>query len=357
MIGVQRDDPKAMKDSMYITSTGMVCPVGLNTESACAAMRAGIAQFEELHYLDNDGEPIVGTMTPGLNADLKFEERLVEMLATALTNCLKDPPTIPLENIPLLVGLPETDRPGVNKAIADRIIDQVQEKLQVQFHPELSCTISNGHTAGFQALQIARELIKARKVSACLICGVDSYINARSLLWLDHFQRLKTEENSDGVIPGEAAAAVLIERQKTSGQNVWFNIVGLGFGKEKASVLSDEPLLGLGLSEAARSALVEAKLSFHEMDWRFSDMTGEQYAFKEMPLVEGRLVRVVRKESQPLWHCFDSIGDIGAASGVAQLVVADQAFRKEYAPGDRAICFCSSVQGDRAAAVLQRSSR
>ena len=92
------------------------------------------------------------------------------------------------------------------------------------------------------------------------------------------------------------------------------------------------------------------------MDWRISDVTGEQYGFKELPLVEGRLMRTVRKESQELWHGADSIGDVGAAAGITQLVMADAAFRKEYAPGDRAICFCSSVPGDRAAAVLQRVS-
>jgi hypothetical protein len=47
---------------MHITSTGMVCAVGLNAAAACAAMRAGIVRFEELPYYHTEGEPIIGAM-------------------------------------------------------------------------------------------------------------------------------------------------------------------------------------------------------------------------------------------------------------------------------------------------------
>ena len=153
------------------------------------------------------------------------------------------------------------------------------------------------------------------------------------------------------MIPGEAAAAVLLrKRPSTDGST---EIAGLGFGNEKVHILSEEPLLGLGLTEAARTALADAKLGLHEIDCRFSDVTGELYGFKELTLVEGRLMRIVRKQEQPLWHWAESIGDTGAATGVLQLVAADEAFRKGYAPGERMICLTSSVPGDRAAAILR----
>ena len=114
---------------------------------------------------------------------------------------------------------------------------------------------------------------------------------------------------------------------------------------------------GLGLTEAVRTALAEAKLGLHEIDCRFSDVTGELYGFKELPLVEGRLMRVVRKREQPLWHWAEVIGDSGAAAGALQLVAADEAFRKGYAPGERIICLTSAGPGDRASAVLRRSAR
>ena len=42
---------------MFITGTGMVCPVGLSAVSACAAKRAGISALANLPYRDNAGEP------------------------------------------------------------------------------------------------------------------------------------------------------------------------------------------------------------------------------------------------------------------------------------------------------------
>jgi 3-oxoacyl-[acyl-carrier-protein] synthase I len=341
---------------MYVTRTGMVCSVGLNAASACAAMRAGISGFAELPYHDNQGEPIIGAPVPGLLFDLKRSERLVELLSMAVIDCLKDKPSEPLDRIPLLVGLAESDRPGGGSGLAPTIIiRQVQEKLNVRFHPTDSRVFPLGHTSGFEALREARQLIQQNRVSACLICGVDSFTNAATLLWLDQHDRLKTPATRDGVIPGEAAAAVLIQAKPLAAARA--EVIGLGFGKEQASILSEDPLLGRGLTDAARAALAEAKVGLHEIDVRMSDVTGELYGFKELPLVEGRLMRVVRKEAQPLWHWAEVIGDSGAAAGPAQLVLADQAFQKNYAPGQRAICLASSVPGDRAAAVLQDCQR
>jgi 3-oxoacyl-[acyl-carrier-protein] synthase-1 len=229
----------------------------------------------------------------------------------------------------------------------------VEEQLGLKFHPRLSGVIPQGHTSGFRAVQNARQLCRDGKAHACVICGVDSYINASSLLWLDQLWRLKTAENSDGVIPGEAAAAVLLEQQMTAQSIFKVKVIGLGFAHESAHILSEDPLLGLGLAEAVRTALAEAECQMHEIDFRLSDVTGESYGFKEQALILGRLMRV-RREEFPLWHCADVIGDTGAAAGVCHLVRAAKAFAKGYAPGDRAAAFASNLSGERAAVILQR---
>lgn len=337
---------------MFITGTGMICPVGLSAVSACAAKRAGISAFAELPYSDNAGEPIIGCSVPGLDWALRGQPRLLKLLTTSLTDLLNNPPhDVQWEQVPLLVCLAEPSRPGGGAALAPSIVKRIEDQLKVQFHPKNSRAFPSGHTAGFEALRQARDLIQHGRIAACVVCGVDSFLNAGTLQWLDEHYRLKTPANRDGVIPGEAGAAVLLEGRPSV--NGLAEVIGLGFGKEQASILSEEPLLGRGLADAARLALAEAKLGLHEIDVRISDVTGELYGFKELPLVEGRLMRVVRKDAQPLWHWAEAIGDSGAAAGVAQLVLADQAFRKGYAPGQRAICLTSSVAGERAVAVLQ----
>jgi 3-oxoacyl-[acyl-carrier-protein] synthase I len=338
---------------IYLGPTGMVCSVGLNSAAACAALRAGIANFAELPFWDTNSIPVVGAAVPELDMTLPFRQRLVEMLVMALHDCLSKVPALHFEEVPLLVGLAEPGRPGAAGWSAERTISQVEEKFRVKFHPSLSKVIPKGHTAGFEGLRIARDLLQTTEVPGCLLCGVDSYINAGSLFWLDQNWRLKREGHTDGVIPGEAAAAVLVQRQVPSNRDPKAEVVGLGFSQEKASVLAEEPLLGRGLADACRQALGEAGWGFHELDVRISDVTGENYGFRELALVEGRLARVVRSQPQPLWHAADSIGDTGAAAGVVQLVRATASWSKAYAPGAHAGCFTSAVPGDRAVALLR----
>lgn len=337
---------------MYVTATGMICSVGLNAAAACAAMRAGIANFTELPYHDNQGEPIIGAMVPSLTRTFKREEHLIEMLAMALVDCLQKKTPGPFEDIPLLVSLSEPGRPGGCDILAGSIIGRVQKKLNINFHPDLSQTIQKGHTGGFDALRTARKLLQDTRIPACLICGVDSYINASSLLWLDQHWRLKTDENSDGVIPGEAAAAVLVCTNKNTSSATSARLIGLGFGTELAAVMTEEPLLGLGLTEASKVALSEAGIQMHQIAFRISDVTGESYGFKEQALVVGRLLRVHREEGYPIWHASECIGDTGSAAGIIQMILSFHAYQKGYAPGEIAMCFASADSGRRAVALL-----
>jgi 3-oxoacyl-[acyl-carrier-protein] synthase-1 len=340
---------------MYVTSIGMVCPVGLTAASACAALRAGISGFADLEYDSEEELPVIGAAVPGLDRRLGRVPRLVELLARALAECLAGSPGLRTEQVPLLAGLAEPDRPGGPAGRAAAIIPEVETRLGRKFHRRLSEPLARGHTAVFASFQRARELLLRGDIPACLVAGVDSYLNAISLDWLHQAQRLKTEGNSNGVIPGEAAAAVLLQRRPPAPPMAPVAVLGLGFAVEKVHVLSEEPFLGLGLAEAARAALAEARLGLHEIHFRLSDVTGESYGFKEQALLLPRVMRE-RVAEFPIWHCADSIGDVGAAVGACLLVHAFQAFSKGYAPGDRAVGCTSSVPGERAVAIFQRQT-
>ena len=212
---------------MFVVSTGMVCPVGLTGAAACEAMRADIAMLEELSYCDNQGEPIIGAVVPGLVPELSRKDRLLEMLVMALADCLGDDPSISTLEIPLLVGLAEENRPGGGASLADTVVAEMQTTLGRKFRPNRSGAIPKGHTSGFEALRIAREWLRNSDIPGCLVCGVDSYVNANSLLWLDQHWRLKTPANQHGLIPGEAAAAVLVQTGTvcwTGGRGKWLGI-------------------------------------------------------------------------------------------------------------------------------------
>lgn len=336
----------------YVRSAGMVCAVGLRADASCAAIRAGIAGFRRTKFLDEGRRFIVGAAVPPPAPPSGTVDRLIAILSVSLRECLKNQEFSNWEQVPLLVGVAEPDRPTIEPGAGNDVLTGVQQALGISFHPGLSRLVSQGHTAGFDALYTARHYLQNNNVPACVVGGVDSYLNTEALCWLERHSRLKTPENSDGVIPGEAAAAVLVCREPANANTLATEIVGIGRASEPASILTEEPMLGMGLTEAARTALAEARTQMHEVDFRIADVTGESYGFKEQALLVGRLLKSP-KQKLPLWDCAGSIGDVGAAAGICQLVVAHYAFQKGYAPGETALCCTSAVPGNRAVAVVR----
>jgi 3-oxoacyl-[acyl-carrier-protein] synthase-1 len=342
---------------MEVTATGMVSSVGLSAASACAAMRAGLSAFVQLPYRDNTTrEPITGSPVPVPSRSLGRDARLVDLLAMAIADALAGELGAGCEQVPLLVAVAEPGRPGGGASLAGTLVARVEQRLNRKFHPGLSQVLTGGSAAGYRALEAARKLLVERRVAACLICGVDSFLNARSLLWLEAHGRLKTRRNSDGVIPGEAAACVRVELRARAPRQALATVDGLGFARELATVLNEEPLRAEGLVKAGRAALEEAGQRMEDMELRLSDVAGELYSFKEQALALTRLLQV-KRESLPLWLCAESIGEVGAAAGLCQLVRVAQAWQRGYAPGTRAMCFASSAEGARAVAVVRRPNQ
>ena len=89
-----------------------------------------------------------------------------------------------------------------------------------------------------------------------------------------------------------------------------------------------------------------------DIDLRISDAAGESYAFREQSLLVTRLLRE-RKEEFDLWHPAEFTGCTGAASGLVQLAMVEDAFHAGYAPGPRVISCCSEASGERSVVLLQ----
>ena len=165
---------------------------------------------------------------------------------------------------------------------------------------------------------------------------------------LDNRDRLLTERNSNGFIPGEAGAAVLVGADDGA---PGLRIRSLGLAVERATIESEEPLRGKGLSAAYKQALDAAGVGLHEIDYRIADLSGEQYWFKEAALALAKVMRV-RKEFQDVWHPADCIGEVGAAATPCILAVAWQAAWRGYAPGPLALAQACNDDGRRVAMTL-----
>ena len=338
---------------VFITTSSIISAVGLDAPSTCAALRCGISGFSETTYLDNQGEPLIGAVVPTVPLTLRPSERIEAMLRLAMTELVRLRPQLDRRQVPLLLGIAEPERPGALRSqVVSALISRIEESLGRSFDRARSQVLATGHTAAFRALDRARTLLTQVNTPACLVACVDSYINAESLAWLDEHQRLKTPDNSDGVIPGEAAACLLVERTP-SPEAPSAQVLSLGFGYEEVTVLAPErPLLGLGMTAAVRAALAAAGLGLHGVDQRIADVSGEEYGFRELSLALSRTLRA-RRAQFDLWHPADGLGDTGAASGCVQLTMFAAAADRGFVHGPIALCHASSVSGDRGVAALR----
>jgi 3-oxoacyl-[acyl-carrier-protein] synthase I len=330
-----------------ILKSGMVTGVGFSAAASCAAIRVGITGFVETKFMFG-GEWIYGCPVP-FEVPWRGREKLLQMVTLAIKECCDGVDNYQSREVPLILCVAETGRPGRFADLDQSFLDEVQKRLDLCFH-DLSALIAEGRIGGAKAVAMASKLIADGR-PYCIVAGVDALLITETLAHLNEKRRLLTADNSDGFIPGEAAAAVLLG-PKEKGFEPQLVCLGFGDGFEKVNVYSEEPLHADGLSDAIKAALADAGKTFKDLDYRITDVSGEEYAFREASLALSRSMRILKPEFD-IWHPADCIGEVGAAIVPCILGVALTAARKEYAPGKGVLCHFSGDFGDRAALVAQ----
>lgn len=332
-----------------IVNTGMITGVGLSTDAACAALRVGVTGFRETRFLF-DGDWIDGSEVSEIGSVLG-REKLVKMLRLVLCESLRDLEERLCRETTLILCLAESARPGRPTGIDESLLRDVQTQLSVRFHPS-SMVICEGRVGGIKAVDKARRLIaEGRKF--CVVAGVDSLLVAESLDYYHAQRRLLTSRNSDGFIPGEAAAAILFGLP--DGREAFVTCRGIGYGTEPSAVDPEVPLRAEGLTAAIRMALSDAERSFEQIHFRVADHNGEQSGFKEAALALARTMRPV-KPTFDVWHPSDCIGEVGAAFIPCALSWIATAARRGYAPGPGVLCHAGELE-ERAAMVIDFDKR
>lgn len=325
----------------------MITGVGLNSQSSCAAIRCAIDNFEETGFTDSGGDWILGSEVP-LEKPWRGRQKLVKMAVRAVTECLENI-DVSADGLPLFLCVSEKNRPGRFAGIGQPLFNEIAIELGVSFH-EKSQIFAYGRVAGGAAMKQARRLLYEDKVPNCLIVGVDTLLVAQTLAEFEKQDRILTSNNSNGFIPGEAASAVLIGLPD-SGKPEELICYGVGLGKEEAFIGSEKPLRADGLVEAIRSLETDSKVKLKDTDFRITDISGEQYYFKEASLVILRILRDL-KDEYDIWHPADCIGEVGAAIVPILLCVLINAEEKSFLPGKTALLHSSNDEGERVAMIL-----
>ncbi|HLD68817.1 MAG TPA: beta-ketoacyl synthase N-terminal-like domain-containing protein [Pseudomonas sp.] len=332
-----------------IIGSGLVSAVGLDAPSTCAAIRCALDNFQESRFLDRGGEWQIAASVR-LEQSWSGRLKLIKMASRAIAEALQSLPAAEPGQIPLLLGVAEHERPGRLPGLDLSLIPAIETELGVRFHSS-SSVIARGRVSGAVGMLNASKMFKQGEHRHVLVAGVDSFLNATTLCTFEDRHRLLTSRNSNGFIPGEGAAVVLLEASNPKNE-AQLSCIGLGFGMEKATIENaDLPLRADGLTQALRAALSEASCGLEHMDYRLTDLSGEQYYFKEASLALSRTMRV-RKEKLDLLHPADCIGECGASIGPTLLAVALAASRKGYGEGPNILCHLGNDAGERAVVLL-----
>lgn len=338
---------------LAIHAVGMACAVGLTAASACAAIRGHVNRFEETSFRDPDGNAVYAATVQELADGRTGHGRLRPLLQQALADCSEQVGLScrdALRRHPLFVMIDAGARPDHPEHLARDLGDELAREAGGRLNAA-SRVVAAGQAGFVSALMAAEKLVDRH--GQCFIVGVDSFVNRKMLRHLGARRLLKTDTDSDGLIPGEAAAAVCLRRTSPSAPALAHL---RGAGVSPMSSLQDGRQLQLGReqAQAIRIALQHAGMPLHAMDFRVAGVTGLRREFMESSNALAR-VQHVHKDNFEMWCPCEQLGAVGAATPVCLLVVAATAVSAGYAPGPNALVFSADVQSSRVACVLTSS--
>ena len=188
----------------YLGAVGLACPVGLRSAPALAALRAGVTPFQRL----SDGSTV--SRLPTMRAGLSRSRRMQALLRHAAEEALG---SLRLERdaaVPTYVCLPEVDSGAdyAESAVLDGLLEAAARAEAGRL--TLVSTARSGRAGAFEALERAVALVADDSAALALIFAVDSVVDPQSLERLTQSGRLLDDHHTDGRVPGEAAAALLV---------------------------------------------------------------------------------------------------------------------------------------------------
>ena len=334
---------------LNVAGVGIVSPVGLSARQTSAAVRAGLSNFAELKgIVCSTGEPVIAAEVP---YRLFSPTKLNDLAMRALVEAIRDanPPRGTALHVAIVTA--ERSRPGqpvdVETLQAD-VIELLEDSHDLRF-----ALYPYGHAGAGAAIA---ELAETLNQSNCmgLIVAADSLLSLLSLQHLERHGRLKSGHRVRGLIPGEAAAALVVAPVTYSpirgSDDPCCRVAGIGTAMEPNPVGSEAPCLGEGLTTAIDAALASTEWRGLGIDRVFCDLNGEGYRTHEWMLVMRRSL-----QHRSLAHPADCIGDVGAASLPMSIGLAVSEIRRSGGPLERVMAWASSDEGLRSAVCLERA--
>jgi 3-oxoacyl-[acyl-carrier-protein] synthase-1 len=350
----------SVASSAVLTAVGALTSVGLGAVPSCAAIRAGITRPRPIDHfatLDLDehvaaallGHPIAG-MTDGFAPNARWRW----MAAAALDDLLAGEHVPPAADVAfwsrcgIIFVLPVLDDARffyAPFAHADTIwqscLDPIIARQRLPLDAVHRSVAAVGPAGIGLALATTSDWLDAAEVDRVLVVGADSLLDAWSLAWLG--PRLKHSGNPVGATPGEAAFALLIEREGArAALPPLGRLMALAWEEVDEPCVNPERQQGRGLAQALQRVCSAGTELSGDV---YVNLNGEAWRAAELGAAASALP-AHRRGTQRFHVPAACIGDVGAAAGGVHVACVLRSFARGYAAGPSAWVVSTSDDGD-----------
>ncbi|WP_086930711.1 hypothetical protein [Agarilytica rhodophyticola] len=350
--------------SCVISSIGLVSSVGPSALDSSASIRAGISRFQGIEGVNTFDEdeleaPIVGSPIPLVTGGFIQTARWARLADRALNDVLVNAKNkaINWANMPVIWVLPDVAElylwpEGELVSIFKKtLVAPLAKSLQQPLSSPDNGFYVVGSSGSARAIRAITRTLAQGYFEQLLCVAVDSLLEPLYLDSLIAQERIKTPNNPVGLIPGEAAAAILLEPRKDSSPSiVIYNSIYKAFDgdieKERWRTLEANTISRLLANSIIETLSVMADHVF--VGNIYLDINGEEWrsVIWGMTQVVLKMHKGIDIEQCQEVVSATSWGDIGAAGGIAHLCLANQSFRRRYAQSNVALVCTVAENGD-----------
>jgi 3-oxoacyl-[acyl-carrier-protein] synthase-1 len=351
-----------LKNDVVVTGIGLLTSVGRDAVQTAVAVRAGINRFRQWAEfpLATAEEPavVVAAVLPSLGNGPWVDkwEALLE-LPTREALWQAGLPEIfaggaSATRLGAYLAVPAAARPGVSAEERAGFVTGLNARWPGTRPRTPVVVTSADHAGGLEALLAAQRDLRARAIDVAVVGAIDSHLHEPHLADLLAAERLKTLLGSEGLIPGEAGAVLVLERTDHATRRRANPLARLGeivMEREPVPLGLEQPITGEALARSLQALFAhEAPAALQRV---YVDLSGERWRFVEWALVETRC-SMRFPAGWRLCHPADCLGDVGAATGLVHIALVVRSFARRYAGGGSALLINASAGGERATAVI-----
>lgn len=308
---------------------------------------------EHERFRDVAGDPMLIAAVPDVEG-VDPEDRVPALASSVVAQVLEELEGRRIESLPVMVATRET-----NEVFDEERGKHLARRIAASLKPPavlLPPSIMRGNAAGFLALARAKQAIESGAHSLVLVVGADSELGIDNLEQLDDTGRLASPTSKWGYTPGEGAGSLLLASSVLVRQLALPTLATLravATASEPVPRASDDVCIGEGLSSVFRQLVSRVDYPRETISSQYCDLNGERYRTEEFLFATQRVHPNAFREIEDFVAAAECWGNVGAAAGPLQCVLAIEAHRRGYGRGPLSMIWCSSEGRTRGGALLE----